>query len=172
MAEWLRQFPRIPGVATPLNSNDLPRLDFGEEFDDGILTEPPTILPGPTYAVFVPAVDADGNDVAGIRAPMVAAPLATYTGWNLRAHGFGQGAMHEFSGSTIPFADSPEERAATGDSRPSILERYANSEAYVAAVQAAAELLVGQKLMLAEDVERAVSAARDWDRPRHDVRLP
>ena len=147
-------------------------FDFGEEFDDGILTEPPTILPGPTYAVFVPAVDADGNDVAGIRAPMVAAPLATYTGWNLRAHGFGQGAMHEFSGSTIPFADSPEERAATGDSRPSILERYANSEAYVAAVQAAAELLVGQKLMLAEDVERAVSAARDWDRPRHDVRLP
>jgi hypothetical protein len=172
MAEWLRQFPRIPGVATPLNPNDLPRLDFGEDFDDGILTEPPTILPGPTYAVFVPAVDADGNDVAGIRAPMVAAPLATYTGWNLRAHGFGQGAMHEFSGSTIPFADSPEERAATGDSRPSILERYANSEAYVAAVQAAAELLVGQKLMLAEDVERAVSAARDWDRPRHDVRLP
>jgi hypothetical protein len=61
---------------------------------------------------------------------------------------------------------------ATGDSRPSILERYANSEAYVAAVQAAAELLVGQRLMLAEDVERAVSAARDWDRPRHDVRLP
>jgi hypothetical protein len=172
MAEWLRQFPSIPGVATPLSPSDLPRLDFGEEFGDGILKEPPTVLPGAGYAVFVPAVDADGNDVAGVRAPMVAAPLATYTGWNLRARGFGQGAMHEFSGSTIPFADSPEERAATGDARPSILERYASSEAYVAAIQKAAELLVGQRLMLEEDIERAVAAARDWDRPRHDVRLP
>jgi hypothetical protein len=172
MAEWLRQFPSIPGVATPLSPSDLPRLDFGEEFGDGILKEPPTVLPGAGYAVFVPAVDADGNDVAGVRAPMVAAPLATYTGWNLRARGFGQGAMHEFSGSTIPFADSPEERAATGDARPSILERYASSEAYVAAIQKAAELLVGQRLMLEEDIERAVAAARDWHRPRHDVRLP
>ena len=27
-------------------------------------------------------VDADGNEVAGIRLPDIAAPLATYTGWN------------------------------------------------------------------------------------------
>ena len=81
-------------------------------------------MPGPGYPVLVPAVDADGNDLGGVRAPMVEAPLATYTGWNLRARGFGQGAMHEFTGSTIPLPDSPEERAATGDPRRSILERY------------------------------------------------
>ena len=171
MDEWQRQFPRIPGVATPLSPNDLPRLEFGQAFADGLLEEPPTMLPGAGYAVLVPAVDADGNDVAGVRAPMVEAPLASYTGWNLRARHFGQGAMHEFSGSTIPFPDTPEERAAMGDPRRSVLERHSNSEAYVAAIRAAAELLVARRLMLAEDVERAVAAARDWDQPRHHVRL-
>jgi len=171
MDEWQRQFPRIPGVATPSSPNELPRLEFGQAFADGLLEEPPTVLPGAGYAVLVPAVDADGNDVGGVRAPMVAAPLATYTGWNLRARHFGNGAMHEFSGSTIPLPASPEERTATGDPRPAILERYADSEAYTVAIRAAAERLVGERLMLAEDVERAVAAARDWDKLRHDVRL-
>jgi alpha/beta hydrolase family protein len=171
MADWLRQFPRIPGVAIPSGPSELPRLEFGQEFASGILKEPPTVMPGPGYPVLVPAVDTDGNDVAGVRAPMVEAPLATYTGWNLRARGFGLGAMHEFTGSTIPLPDSPEERAVTGDPRRSILERYPDSAAYVAAIRATAERLVEQRLMLAEDVERAVDAARGWDRPRHDVRL-
>ena len=171
VAEWLRQFPAIPGVATPRGPSDLPRLEFGQEFASGILNEPPTIMPGVGYTVLVPAVDPDGNDIAGVRAPMVEAPLATYTGWNLRARGFGKGAMHEFSGSTIPLPDSPEERAATGDPRRSILERYPTSHTYAAAIRLAAGRLVEQRLMLAEDVERAVAAAQDWDRPRHDVRL-
>jgi hypothetical protein len=171
MAQWLRQFPRIPGVATPSGPSELPRLEFGQEFASGILKEPPTVMPGPGYPVLVPAVDADGNDLAGVRAPMVEAPLATYTGWNLRARGFGQGALHEFTGSTIPLPDSPQERSATGDPRRSILERYPDSTAYAAAIRAAAERLVEQRLMLAEDVERAVATARGWDRPRHDVRL-
>jgi hypothetical protein len=171
VAEWLRQFPAIPGVATPRGPSDLPRLEFGQEFASGILTEPPTVMPGAGYTVLVPAVDSDGNDVAGVRAPMVEAPLATYTGWNLRARGFGKGAMHEFSGSTIPLPDSPEERAATGDPRRSILERYPTSHTYAAAIRLAAGRLVEQRLMLAEDVERAVAAAHGWDRPRHDVRL-
>jgi hypothetical protein len=51
------------------------------------------------------------------------------------------------------------------------LERFADSTAYAAAIRAAAERLVEERLMLAEDVERAVAAALNWDRPRHDVRL-
>ena len=62
MAEWLRQFPRIPGVATPSGPSELPRLEFGQEFASGFLKEPPTVMPGPGYPVLVPAVDADGND--------------------------------------------------------------------------------------------------------------
>ena len=44
-------------------------------------------------------------------------------------------------------------------------------EAYIAAIRVAAERLVADRLMLAEDVARCVAVAANWDRPRHDVRL-
>ncbi len=168
---WHETFPRIPGVDLPTGPNTLPRLDFGPGFADGLLDEPPRVASQEGYTVLVPAVDADGNDIAGVRAPMVAAPLATYTGWNLRARNFGHGAMHEFTGSTIPFPDSAEERQVTHDPRQSISERYADRDAYVAAIRAAAERLVADRLMIAEDVDRAAAAAANWGAPRHDVRL-
>ena len=171
MAEWREQFPRIPGVALPHEPCRLRLVDYGPEMLQGILShEPPRIVADAEYAVLVPAVDADGNDVAGVRAPMVSAPLATYTGWNLRARHQGRGAMHTFIGSTVPFAESPDERAITEDPRPSVLERYRNREAYVAAIAAAARKLVSDGLMLEEDVPRAAAGAADWGRPRHDLR--
>jgi hypothetical protein len=172
MAEWRRRFPAIPGTATPRGPSALRPLDFGPAFDEGVATtEPPEIAAGEGYAVLVPAVDADGNDVAGIRAPMVAAPLGTYTGWNLRARGFGHGAMHEFTGSYIPFPETAAERAMTGDPRAAVLERYADAAAYGAAIGAAARALVAEGLMLEEDVERCFKAAASWGRPRHDIGL-
>jgi len=172
MAEWRERFPAIPGIATPRGPSELRRLDFGPDFARGIATkEPPEVLADEAYAVLVPAVDEDGNDRAGIRVPMVAAPLGTYTGWNLRARGFGNGAMHEFTGSYIPLPESAAERQATGDPRRAILERYANAASYVAAIAAAAEALVGEGLMLAEDVERCRQDAAGWGRKRHEIHL-
>ncbi|MBV9201296.1 MAG: hypothetical protein JOY83_16530 [Alphaproteobacteria bacterium] len=170
-AEWCRQFPAIPGVAVPHEPNSLPLLDFGPEAERGVLREPPEIVPGEGYTVLVPAVDADGNDIAGVRTPMVEAPLGTYCGWNLRSRGFGHGAMHEFSGSYIPLPETPEERRITGDPRRSILERYSDAEAYVATITAAARQLVEKGLMLEEDAARTTAAAADWCRPRHDIKL-
>ena len=169
--EWRRQFPAIPGAAIPRAPNSLPLLDFGPDAERGMLKEPPDIVPGESYNVLVPSVDEDGNDTAGVRAPMVQAPLGTYTGWNLRSRGFGHGAMHEFSGSYIPLPESPEERRVTGDPRRSVLERYPNAAAYVEAIAAAARKLVEQGLMLEEDIGRAIAAAAAWGRPRHDVKL-
>lgn len=172
-ATWARQFPSIPGAMTPRGPAALPLLDFGERAVQGILDkEPPELVPGKTYVIGVPAVDADGNDIAGVRAPMVAAPLGTYTGWNPRARGYGTGAQYRFEGSYLPFADTSQERAETGDPRPSILERYRDKAAYVAAITAAARDLVAQGLMLEEDVERCTAAAADWGRPRHVTTLP
>jgi hypothetical protein len=170
--QWRRQFPAIPGIALPREASDLPAIDWGPDAERGILREPPRIDASQHYAVLVPDVDGDGNEIAGVRAPMVAAPLATYTGWNLRARGFGHGAMHEFSGSMIPFADSAEERAMTGDPRPAIAERYPDRDAYVAAITSAASTLCRAGLLLAEDVPRAEAAAANWHAPRHDVKLP
>jgi hypothetical protein len=169
--DWRRQFPAIPGIATLRSPNILPLLDFGPEVERGILKEPPDIVAGKQYTVGVPSVDRDGNDMPGVRAPMVAAPLGTYTGWNPRSRGHGHGAQLGFEGSYIPFPESPEERQATGDPRLSILERYPDKTAYVAAITAAARELVVQGLMLEEDVDRCAVAAANWGRPRHDVAL-
>jgi hypothetical protein len=121
--------------------------------------------------VLVPSVDEDGNDIPGVRAPMVAAPLGTYTGWNPRAHGYGHGVQWRFEGSYIPFPETSSERTATCDPRLSILERYPNKACYQAAIVAAARTLVEQRLMLEEDVDGCAQAAADWGRPRHDVDL-
>ena len=169
---WRSQFPHIPGVMIPSGANSLPLHDFGPAFESGLLTrEPPDVAHAGGYAILVPAVDADGNDVAGVRAPMVEAPLGTCTGWNLRARGVGHGAMHEYTGSYIPFPDTDSEAAATGDPRASVLARYRDTERYEAAIEAAARRLVDERLMLEEDIERVVARARDWSRPLHDVRL-
>jgi hypothetical protein len=177
IAEWRGRFPAIPGVATPRTPNPLPLLDFGPDSDRGILREPPVLVPGgntpgapgKTYTVLVPSVDRDGNDIPGVRAPMVAAPLGTYTGWNPRARGLGHGMQLRFEGSYIPFSETVSERDATGDPRPAVLERFPDKEAYAAAIAAAARLLVAQGLMLEEDIDRCAAAAADWGRPRHVV---
>ncbi len=170
---WREQFPAIPGGAAPQSPNLMPALDFGPRAAEGILDrEPPEVIAEDGYPVLVPAVDADGNEIAGVRAPMIAAPVGTFAGWNIRRRGVAGGAMHEFSGSYIPFPDTPEERRATGDPRPSLLERYSDAPGYLSAVEAAARQLIEEGFMLEEDLPRVLARAEDWGRPLTDVRLP
>ena len=171
-AAWRAQFPDIPGVAVPRGPSGLCGLDYGPRVAEGVLDrQPPAVLEDQAYAVLVPAVNEDGNEIAGVRAPMVAAPLATYTGWNLRARHHGEGAMHEFTGSTLPFPDSEAERAMTGDPRRSAESRYTDRAGYTAAIGAAARALVAARLMLEEDVVRAEMRSAAWGHPRHTVKL-
>lgn len=172
--EWRAGFPAIPGVTLPRGPSRLEQLDFGADVDaTGVIAhEPPRIVGDREYPVLVPAGDADGNDRAGVRAPMVTAPLGTYVGWNLRRPELGHGAMVGITGAYLPFADTAEERIQTCDPRPAILQRYSDAADYAAAIRRAAEALVADGLMLAEDVERAVDAAADWNRARHTTKLP
>ena len=169
--EWKRSFPKIPGIALPRGPNRLEYLDYGPDADKGIVKRPPSVIDTKGYTVLVPAVDADGNDRAGVLAPMVRAPLGTYTGWSLRARPNAAGYMHQMYGSYIPLPETPEEREATGDPRTSILERYGSKEGYVQAIEQAARALVAEGFMLEEDVPRAMAEALDWSRPLHDVGL-
>jgi hypothetical protein len=118
-------------------------------------------VPNTEYAVFVPTVDADGNDIPGIRSVELAAPLATFTGWNLRQSGFIEGHLCQTAGSYIPFARTAAERGA--DPRPSLQERYGNHQGYVAKVREAANNLVRQGYLLPEDRDRAISEAEQAD---------
>ncbi len=118
---------------------------------------------GASYPIFVPTVDVDGNDIAGIRLPDVSVPLATYMGWNLGSEGFAEGSLCSVIGSTIPFPATKSDRQQRADPRLSIEERYANHEAYVKQVEEAAERLVEKRLLLEDDVELYVELARKRD---------
>jgi hypothetical protein len=89
-----------------------------------------SLVPPP---IFVPKADADGNDIAGVRLPEVTVPVATYTGWALRADGLDN---CDAVGQRIAFARTKAERLAAGDPRPSLEERYVDHGAYVSAVTA------------------------------------
>ena len=158
------RFAAIPGVRFPDRFARPARLDFGPEAARGIAGElPPKI--GAQFPSYVSAVDRDGNDVAGIRPVELAAPLATFTGWNPRHPEQGApGDLMQMMGSTLVFARTREQRARDGDPRPSIAERYASREAYLAAVRTAAHALVAARHALAEDVEAMVArAGQRWD---------
>ena len=152
-------FPSIPGATYngPMTTGDL--FDFGPFSNDGILTTLPPLFIGSPYPAFVPRTDADGNDVAGVRLPQIAVPLATYTGWSLRAAAFAGDDLCDASGQKLAFGQTQADRLAIGDTRLSIQERYPSHGAYVSAVAQAANNLRQQRLLLGEDVERIVEAA-------------
>jgi hypothetical protein len=160
-AEAALKFPKIPGIELPDQPSLAWRLRFGPEFlTKGIIaTEPPEV--GAPFNVLVPQVNADGNEIAGVHLPDQAVPLATYTGWNLRAPQTGAPqARPTFLGSMIPFARTRAEREANGDSRPSIEERYKGLDDYLARVEASARASVKEGFLLDRDVPLAVSKAR------------
>src|SRR6266699_2745653 len=88
---------------------------------------------GPIYPSFAPKTDSDGNDIAGVKLPDVTVPLATYTGWALRRGAQADDGCEGF-GQMIPFAKTAAQRAATGDPRPSVEERYPSFGQYYSAV--------------------------------------
>jgi hypothetical protein len=152
-------FPRIPGVIYNGRAHTGDLFDFGPQFSRGILSVLPPRLIGTPYPVLVPRTDADGNDIAGIRLPDVAVPLATYSGWNLRAYPAGANDGCDAAGQKIDFPATRADRLANGDPRLSVEERYPSHAAYVAAVTTAAEDLQQQRLMLDADVAAYVRVA-------------
>jgi hypothetical protein len=159
-----RVFAAIPGARFPDHLPRPVRLDFGPQVERGIVSAlPPKI--GAPYVTFVSAVDADGNERAGLRPVELRAPLATYTGWNPRHPEQGApGDLMAMMGSTLPFARTAAERARTGDPRPSIEERYGGREDYLARVRREAQAMVAARQLLADDVDAAVDRAGAlWD---------
>jgi hypothetical protein len=157
-------FAAIPGVGFPAHPPEVVRLDFGPEAAAGIATRLPP-AEGAAYPHVVPAVDADGNEVSGIRLPDLTVPLATCTGWNLRHPQSGAPErLMSLSGSTIPFPATPEQRARTGDPRRAIAERYPDKVAFLDEVRREATRLVDAGYLLAEDIDLvADQAARRFD---------
>jgi Alpha/beta hydrolase domain len=150
-------FPRIPGVVYNGTHHTGDLWDFGPGFDKGFISVLPPKLVGTPYPVFVPKADADGNDIAGIRMPEVEVPVATFTGWALRADGL-DGC--DASGQKLDFAKTKAARLASGDPRLSLEERYADHAAYVERVSRSAQALKAARFLLEEDAQAYVAAAQ------------
>ena len=121
---------------------------------------PPEAEKGKEYPIQVPQVDADGNDMGGVRYPDIQVPIATYLGWALRKAGFAEGELLMTNGCILTFARTKAEREKNGDPRLSIEERYWSHQAYVDAVKRAVDGLVKEGLLLQEDGVRFIEAAR------------
>ena len=120
---------------------------------------------GAALPLLVPQVDEDGNDLAGIRLPEIAVPLATATGWLFRPSSMGvtDELLPVLRGSWIPFPVGKEDREKTADPRLSREERYTNLEEFLALTRTAAESLAAEGYLQSEDVDTAVEkAARQW----------
>jgi hypothetical protein len=140
------KFPAIPGVQSPRIV--IPGRDGGH-----------------TLPLLVSQVDADGNELGGIRLPDVSVPLATYTGWNFRnAAVGGSQELVALAGSSIPFAATKAKRTASGDPRLSVEERYTSKDDYLRRVREAADRLVKERYVLTDDVNPILAhAGAMWD---------
>ena len=145
------KFPPIPGVQFPTNVPGGYRAD----------------VPGPYSALpfLVSKVDADGNDIAGIRLPEQAVPLATLTGWQFRSERIGSpNTLIAMAGAYIPLPSNRAERERLRDPRQSIAERYSSRADYLRKIQEAADKLAQERYILVEDVPAIVQeAGRHWD---------
>jgi hypothetical protein len=178
----------------PLNAfRVLPTLypSFSQSGQNGLVNLlQPTAIEGPGHLVsgrfsalpfLVPQVDEDGNEIAGIRVPEVTVPLATTTGWNFR-HDRPPPAIYPLLGSYLPFARTKAERDGPSfvillpegtkreitnprhDPRLSIEERYRDQDDYLRRIRVAADALVKERFLLADDVEDVVARAkRHWE---------
>jgi hypothetical protein len=151
-------WPNIPNTPKPDGViNSVLDYDYGPAYryndSSGVMTNvpPPVKRVIPTL---VAKVDADGNDVAGVKSVLFRVPLGTYTGWNPIASGILKGRERSLAAGYIPFAKTKAERLASGDPRPSIEERYPNLWTYYSQAAAAAADLVKQRFLLPHDAVR------------------
>ncbi len=117
----------------------------------------PAIIQGPRHEgrdlpFLVPQVDADGNELSGIRTAEQRVPVATYTGWNFRNASIGgTNQLVSLLGMALPFAKTKTEREKAGDLRLSLDERYPTKDAYLAKASAVTDALVKSGYLLPGD---------------------
>ncbi len=143
---------RLSGLAdlalpAPAVLNRIRPLDLGSEADTGV-GRLPAIATGEGYESIVAAVNDDGNETAGVPMPDVTVPVGVHTGFNPRhPDAGGAGQLLEYVGSTRFLAAEEIER------------RYGDRDAYLELVREAAEKLVQERYLLAEDVTLCVDIA-------------
>ena len=148
--EWTAKGAAPPASRAPLDVDLSPAQDLK-------WPKIPALPAPPEGARRVPKIDSDGNEVPGLRLPDLALPIATFTGFNTQKDKKGPlcGA-----GAAIPFAAKKVDREKNADSRSALVERYGSRAYFVATMRVIADKLVKERLMLQQDADAYVSAAR------------
>lgn len=141
-------WPRLAALVPPGAADDVAEL--------GDWTDPQPATR--KWQALVPQVDADGNELAGIRLPDIAVPRGTFTGWNLYRKPWPAGELADRDGTYLAFAATRDEREQVGDPRPSIAERYATQDTYVAHVRGVVSALQRDRLLLDADAAAYLKA--------------
>ena len=151
-------FPAIPDVRSPSDRDGGTRT--ANQWLEAATADEGTALP-----MFVPQVDADGNETSGIVHPEVAVPLATYTGWNFTDPDDGDpNTLVALAGSYIPFPATREERQRRRDPRPSIEERYYSRDDFLTRIETAGQDLIQERYLLEDDLPAILErAGQHWD---------
>ena len=146
-AEVLKHFAASgPVTLDPERLSRVRTIDLGPDAGKGVGRYPSR--EGAEYSAYVSAIDADGNELAGVRLPDISSPVATHTGWNPRHETNGApGLAAHFVGITHFW--SAEE----------ITRRYPTRDAYEQAVTADAQILVESARILPEDKSLAIANA-------------
>jgi hypothetical protein len=166
---YRRSFPRIPDVTPPESVYAPLRLDLGPRWETKGIADYVPPRTGEPYRTLVPAVDADGNEIAGVRMPDVAVPLSTHVGWNQRAAEFGaEGMLARWVGSSWPLPATREQCQRDDDPRVSLAERYPTKEAYMAKLDQAVEQLKRERFLLEEDSGHILESAASMPLWRSD----
>jgi hypothetical protein len=154
----------VPGLEVPRSPHVAYQLDFGPDFDRGVVDYQPPRR-GPRYAVRVPQLDGLGSELGGIRGVALRAPIGSYLPWALRTgDAVAPHEMADYLGSFAPFSRTPAERAARGDARPSLSELYESEQAYRAAVSREIGAMMAEGFLLERDRDYEIrEAQRRWE---------
>jgi hypothetical protein len=159
------RFPKLAALEIPTNIQRAFRADYGPDFrTSGIVSiEPPKV--GKPFVTLVPQVNADGNEISGIRLPVLEAALGSFTGWNLRDPKISAPEqLYSMVGSYLPFARTKAERERNSDPRPSVEERFPSRDAYIQKLRSSAEELAKSGYVLKNDIWKIVeTGAAQWD---------
>jgi hypothetical protein len=151
----------LAGVRYPEVIQQPEFLDRGPRF----LTERIASIEPPArrgkYVVKVPAYGPDDNERGVLSGPTVAVPVATFTGWNLRHRSIGaESELLSLAGGYVPFAKTADEREASGDPRPALLERYRDFDDYLQQFTTATRELIDAGYLLPEEETSQLDFAR------------
>ncbi|MFM8860389.1 MAG: alpha/beta hydrolase domain-containing protein, partial [Methylocystis sp.] len=106
----------------------------------------------------VPRIDHDGNTHSGLLLPNHILPIATTLSFSINQQG-SEGSCP--ARSVMPFSPDKAAREKSHDPRQSLVERYGSRTYFVATMRVVAEKLVKEKLLLRQDAESYVRAAKD-----------